>query len=154
MHPTCGLCVLRTSDVSKSLTTTACGAFFDAAAATASPAHPSINAAVSVLYHRSFFNAAYAGLGTPPDGPQVKSSDRTSVQLHYRPGGNAGGPTEVLVECHPGARAAWWTSGVWRTTMELGMASDRQRDAQDHRAWSAIVTDAVNAWEAGQIRPG
>ncbi len=61
-----GLCELRTSDGSKSLTTTACGAFFHAA--TASPAHPSVNAAVSVLSHRSSFNAAYAGLGTLPEG--------------------------------------------------------------------------------------
>ncbi len=73
------------------MTVTACGAFFDAAAATASPAHPSVNAAVSVLYLRSFFNAAYAGLGTLPDGLQVKPSARSSVLPHCRPGGNAGG---------------------------------------------------------------
>ncbi len=50
-----------------------------------------VNAAVSALYLRSFFNAAYAGLGSLPDGLQVKSSERSSVQLHCRPGGNAGG---------------------------------------------------------------
>ncbi len=68
-----------------------CCAFFDVAAATASPAHLFVNAAVSVLYLWSFFNAAYAGLGTLPDGLQVKSSEKSSVHLHCRPGGNAGG---------------------------------------------------------------
>ncbi len=100
-----GLCVLRTSDGSKSLMT-ACGAFFDAAAATASPVHPSVNAAVSVLSLRYSFNAAYAGFGTLPDEPQVKSSERSSAQLHGRPGGNAGGVTEDLVEDHPGGPRA------------------------------------------------
>ncbi len=83
--------MLRTSDGSKSLTTTACGAFFDAAAATASPAHPCVNAAAFVFYLRSFFSAAYAGLGTLLDGSQVKTSERSSAQPHCRPGGNAVG---------------------------------------------------------------
>ncbi len=69
----------------------ACRAFFDAVTATASPEHPSVNAEVSVLYLRSFFNAAYAGLGTLSDGPQVKSSERSSARLYGRPGGNARG---------------------------------------------------------------
>ncbi len=49
------------------------------------------DAVVSVLYLWSFFNAAYAGLATLSDGPQVKSSERSSAQPHCRPGGNAGG---------------------------------------------------------------
>ncbi len=113
------------SDGSKSLTTTDCGAFFDTAAATASPAHPSVNAAVSVLSHRSSFNAAYAGFGTLPDMPQVKPSERSSVQLHCRPGGNAGGPTEDLDEDHPGgSHASWRTPGLWPSTMEQEVAID------------------------------
>ncbi len=80
-----GLCVLGTSDGSKSLTTTACGAYFDVAAATASPAHLFVNTAVSALYPRSLFNAAYPGLGTLPDGLHVKSSKKSSAQLHSRP---------------------------------------------------------------------
>ncbi len=83
--------MLRTSDGSKSSTTTACGAFFDVAAATASPAHLFVNAAVSVLYLQSFFNAAYAGLGRLPDKLQLQLSEKSSVQLHCRIGGNAGG---------------------------------------------------------------
>ncbi len=122
--------MLRTSGGSKSLTTTVCGAFFDVAAATASPAHPYVNAAVSVLYLQSFFNAAFAGLGTLPDGLRVKSPEKSSVQLHCRPGGNAGGgATEDLVEDHPGGpRASWRTSTLWPTAMEPGMASDLHRD--------------------------
>ncbi len=86
---------------------TACSAFFDVAAATASLVHP-INAAVSVLYLRSFFNAAYTGLGTRPDGPHVKPSEKSLARLHCRPGGNAGGggATEDLVEDHPGGPRA------------------------------------------------
>ncbi len=80
--------MLRTFAGPKSLTTTVCDAFFDVAAATTSPAHLFVNAAVSELYIRSFFNAAYAGFGTLPDGPQVESSERSSAQLHGRPGGN------------------------------------------------------------------
>ncbi len=121
--------MLRTSDGSKSLTTTACGDFFNAVAATASPAHPSVNAAVTVLYLWSFFNAAYAGLGTLLDEPQVKSSERSSAQPHCRTRGNAGGPTEDLVEDHPGGHHAFWrTSGLWPTTMEPEVASDLHRD--------------------------
>ncbi len=61
------------------------------ATATASPAHPFVTIVVSVLSHRFSFNVAYAGLSMRPDGPQAKSSERSSAQLHYRPGGNAGG---------------------------------------------------------------
>ncbi len=108
--------------------TTACGAF-DADAVTASPAHPSVNAVVSVLYPWSPVNTAYAGLGTLPDGSPVELSERSSVQLHGRPGGNAEGPTEDLFEDHPGGpRASWRTTGLWPTTMELGVASDLHRD--------------------------
>ncbi len=44
------------------------------AAATASSVYPFANAAVSVLSLRFSFNATYAGLGTPPEGPQVTAS--------------------------------------------------------------------------------
>ncbi len=43
--------------VIQSLTTTACGAFYDTAVATASPAHHFVSVAVSVLSHRLSFNA-------------------------------------------------------------------------------------------------
>ncbi len=56
-----------------------CGAFFDVTAATASPVHLFVNAAVSMLFLQSFFNAAYDGWGTLPDGLQAKSSERSSV---------------------------------------------------------------------------
>ncbi len=79
------------------------------------------------------FNPAYAGLGTLPDGAQVKPPEKSSVQPHCRPGGNAGGggATEVLVEDHPGGpRASWRTSDLWPTTMEPGVASDLHRDGR------------------------
>ncbi len=41
----------------------------------------------------------------------------------FRPGGNAGGPTEDLVEYHPGGhRASWRTSCLWPATLEPGVA--------------------------------
>ncbi len=85
--------------------------------------------AVSVRHPRSSSNAAYGGLGPLPDGPEVKSSEGSSAQLHGRPGGNAGGPTEDLDEDHPGGpRAYWRTSGLWPTTMEPRVASDLHPD--------------------------
>ncbi len=54
-------------------------------------AHPFVNTAVSELSLRYYFNVAYVGLGTLPDGPLVKSFESPSVQIHNRPGGNAGG---------------------------------------------------------------
>ncbi len=86
-----GLCVLRTSDESKSLTAIASGAFIDVVATTASPARPIVSAAVSALSFRCNFNAAYAGLGTLPDGPLVKSSERSFAPLDGQRSGNAGG---------------------------------------------------------------
>ncbi len=87
-------------------------------------------AAVSGLYLQSFFNATYAGLGTLPDGPQVKLSERSSAQLDGRPGGNAGGGqlktwTRTIQEDLARSRRIW---GLWPTTMELGVASDLHRD--------------------------
>ena len=121
--------MLRTSADLKSLTTIAYGAFFAVAAATASPAHPFANVAAFVLSHRSSSNVACAGLGTLPGGPQVKSSEKSSAQLHSRPGGNAGGATEDLVEDHPGGPcASWRTSGLWPTPLEPGVAIDLHRD--------------------------
>ncbi len=74
-------------------------------------------------------NVGYADSGTLPDGSQVKSSERSSALLHGRPGGDAGEPTEDLVEDHSGGpRASWQTSGLWLSTMEPGVASDLQRD--------------------------
>ncbi len=148
-----GKCALRTAGDSKSLTTTACGAFFDVAAATASAAHPFVNAGVSVLSPRVFFNAVYAGLGTLPDGPQMKSYERSSAQLHGRPGGNAGSQLKT------------WSRTIQEDLALLGRPRvyDLRRwnrkwpvscteMAQDRRAWSVIVRDAVNTLEAGQFR--
>ncbi len=138
--------MLWTSDGWKSLTMTACIAFFNVVDTTASPAYPFVNAAVAVLSLRFSFNAAYSRLGTLSDRPQMKSSEKSSAQLHGRPGGNAGGPTEDQVEDHPiGSHASWWTSGPWTKTIEM---------SQDSRAWSAILRDTVNELEAGQFRPG
>ncbi len=67
--------MLRSFEGSTSLTT-ACGAFYRAAAANASPAHLFVSVSVSVLYHRFFFNVAYADLGMLTDGLQVKTLER------------------------------------------------------------------------------
>ncbi len=106
---------------------------------------PSVNAAVSVLYLRSFFNAAWAGLGTLPDGPQRKSSESSSAQLHGRPVVNAGE-----------GQLKTWTRTIQEDLALLGgprAYDDGTRMAQDRHAWSAFVGDAVNALEAGQFRP-
>ncbi len=144
-----------TSDGSKSLTPTACGTFLDAAAATPPPAPPFVNAAVSVLYLRCFFNAAYAGLGTLPDGLQLKSSARSSVQLHCRSGGNAGGQLKTwsrTIQEDLALLGGPRVYGLRRWNREWPVICTEM--AQDCRAWSAIVRDAFNALEAGQIRPG
>ncbi len=81
--------MLRTSDYLKSLMTNACGAFFDAATATISLAHPFFVVDASTLSHQFCFNVAYADLGTLLDGLWGKYSERAFGQLHYRLGGNA-----------------------------------------------------------------
>ncbi len=147
---------MRTISVWKSSTTTACGTFFDAASPTASPAHPSVNAAVSVLYLRSFFNAARVGLGTLPDGPQVALSKGSSAQPHGRPGANAGGKQlktwSRTIQEDLALLGGPRVCGLRRWTREWPVICTEM--VQDRRAWSAIVRDAVNALEAGQIRPG
>ncbi len=45
-----------------------------------------------------------------------------------------------------------WVHGLRRWNREW--PSVCMEMAQDHRVWSAIVVDAVNALEAGQFRPG
>ncbi len=52
---------------------------------------PFVNAAAAALSLQCYSDVAYAGLGTLPDGPLVKSFERSSAQLHCRHGGNAGG---------------------------------------------------------------
>ncbi len=120
----------RTSDSSKSLTTTTYGAFFDAAAATASPALPFVYVAVSMVSHRFSFNDIFAGLGTLPDESKVDHPrghmPNSTVALVETP---RRGATENLIENHQGGpQASWQTPGRWHTTLEPGMTIDLHRD--------------------------
>ncbi len=71
-----GLRVMRTSDGSKSSTTTA------SKATSKSPRHPFVSIAASVLSLRFTFDIASASFGMLLDRPQVNSSERSSAQLH------------------------------------------------------------------------
>ncbi len=127
---------------------------FDVAAATASPAPLFVNAAVSALSRRCYFNVANAGSVTLPDGPPVKSSEviyPTPLPTWRKRRGQLKTRSRTITE-DLALLGGPQVYGLRRWNREWPSICIEL--AQDRRAWSAIVRDAVHALEAGQFRPG
>ncbi len=74
-------------------------------------------------YLQFFFNVSYAGLGTLPGGPQVKSSEKSSAPLHYQSDGIAGRAAGDMVGDYQGSHASSQASCLWPTTHEPAVAT-------------------------------